>query len=57
MTINYRESNSLFGSSGILISNKSPLRGQELATRKITNLVAKIKLGKFNVLELGNIDA
>ena len=57
MTINYRESYNIFGCSGILFNHESPLRGQEFVTRKITNSVAKIKLGKLDVLELGNMDA
>lgn len=57
MTINYRESYGIFGSSGILFNHESPLRGQEFVTRKITDSVAKIKLGKLGVLELGNLDA
>lgn len=57
MTINYRESYDIFGTSGILFNHESPLRGQEFVTRKITNTVAKIKLGQQDVLELGNIDA
>jgi len=57
MTINYRESYGIFGSSGILFNHESPLRGREFVTRKITDSVAKIKLGKLDVLELGNIDA
>jgi GDPmannose 4,6-dehydratase len=57
MTINYRESYDIFGSSGILFNHESPLRGQEFVTRKITDSVAKIKLGKRDVLELGNLDA
>ncbi|NVK01957.1 MAG: GDP-mannose 4,6-dehydratase [Oceanospirillaceae bacterium] len=57
MTINYRESYGIFGSSGILFNHESPLRGQEFVTRKITDSVAKIKLGKQDVLELGNMDA
>ncbi|MFJ1269607.1 GDP-mannose 4,6-dehydratase [Legionella lytica] len=56
-TINYRESYNIFGCSGILFNHESPLRGQEFVTRKITDAVAKIHLGKLNVLELGNIDA
>ena len=56
-TINYRESYNIFGCSGILFNHESPLRGQEFVTRKITDAVAKICLGKLNVLELGNIDA
>lgn len=57
MTINYRESYNIFGSSGILFNHESPLRGLEFVTRKITDGMAKIKLGKSEVLELGNIDA
>ena len=57
MTINYRESYGIFGASGILFNHESPLRGQEFVTRKITDSMAKIKLGKLDVLELGNIDA
>lgn len=57
MAINYRESYGIFATSGILFNHESPLRGQEFVTRKITDSVAKIKLGKLDVLELGNIDA
>ena len=57
MTVNYRESYDIFGSSGILFNHESPLRGREFVTRKITDGVAKIKLGKLEVLELGNLDA
>jgi len=57
MTINYRESYNIFATSGILFNHESPLRGREFVTRKITDSVAKIKLGKLPVLELGNIDA
>jgi len=57
MTINYRESYNIFGSSGILFNHESPLRGREFVTRKITDSIAKIKLGKLDVLELGNLDA
>lgn len=57
MTINYRESYGIFGSSGILFNHESPLRGLEFVTRKITNAVAQIFLGKEMVLELGNMDA
>jgi GDPmannose 4,6-dehydratase len=56
-TVNYRESYGLFGSSGILFNHESPLRGREFVTRKVTDSVAKIKLGKLDVLELGNLDA
>jgi GDPmannose 4,6-dehydratase len=57
MTVNYRESYGIFGSSGILFNHESPLRGREFVTRKITDTLAKIKLGKQSVLELGNLDA
>lgn len=56
-TINYRESYGIFGVSGILFNHESPLRGLEFVTRKITDGVARIKLGKREVLELGNLDA
>lgn len=57
MTVNYRESYDIFAASGILFNHESPLRGREFVTRKITDSVAKIKLGKLDVLELGNLDA
>ena len=57
MTINYRESYDIFGASGILFNHESPLRGREFVTRKITDTMAKIKLGQQEVLELGNLDA
>jgi len=57
MTINYRESYGIFGASGILFNHESPLRGLEFVTRKITDAAAKIKLGKLECLELGNLDA
>jgi GDPmannose 4,6-dehydratase len=57
MTVNYRESYGIFGSSGILFNHESPLRGREFVTRKITDSVAKIKLGQLDCLELGNLDA
>jgi len=57
MTVNYRESYDIFGCSGILFNHESPLRGREFVTRKITDSVAKIKLGKLDYLELGNLDA
>jgi GDPmannose 4,6-dehydratase len=57
MTINYRESYDIFGCSGILFNHESPLRGREFVTRKITDSVAKIRLGKLDCLELGNLDA
>ena len=57
MTINYRESYDIFGTSGILFNHESPLRGQEFVTRKITDTVAKIVQGKQKRLSLGNMDA
>lgn len=57
MTINYRESYDIFATSGILFNHESPLRGREFVTRKITDGVARIKLGKQERLELGNLDA
>lgn len=57
MTINYRESYGIFGCSGILFNHESPLRGHEFVTRKITDSVAKIKLGTLDCLRLGNVDS
>lgn len=57
ITVNYRESYGIFGCSGILFNHESPLRGREFVTRKITDTVAKIKLGRTDRLELGNLDA
>ena len=57
MVVNYRESYNIFATSGILFNHESPLRGLEFVTRKITDGVAKIKLGKLDTLELGNLDA
>lgn len=57
ITVNYRESYDIFGCSGILFNHESPLRGREFVTRKITDSFANIKLGKLDVLELGNLDA
>lgn len=56
-TVNYRESFDVFGASGILFNHESPLRGREFVTRKITDAVARIKLGQQEGLELGNLDA
>jgi len=56
-TVNYRESYDIFATSGILFNHESPLRGREFVTRKITDAVAKIKLGKQPLLELGNLSA
>lgn len=57
LTVNYRESFGVHASSGILFNHESPLRGIEFVTRKVTDAVAKIKLGKQQELRLGNIDA
>jgi GDPmannose 4,6-dehydratase len=57
MTVNYRESFGLHASSGILFNHESPLRGIEFVTRKITDGVARIKLGVAKKLMLGNLDA
>jgi GDPmannose 4,6-dehydratase len=57
ITVNYRESFGLHASSGILFNHESPLRGIEFVTRKITDSVARIKLGLKNSLALGNLDA
>ena len=57
MTVNYRESFKMHASSGILFNHESPLRGLEFVTRKVTDAVARIKLGKQKELRLGNIDA
>ena len=57
MTVNYRESFGLHASSGILFNHESPLRGLEFVTRKITDGVARIKLGLANTLTLGNLNA
>lgn len=57
ITVNYRESFGLHASSGILFNHESPLRGIEFVTRKVTDGVARIKLGLSQELRLGNIDA
>ncbi|GAC1427360.1 MAG: GDP-mannose 4,6-dehydratase [Candidatus Velthaea sp.] len=57
ITVNYRESYDLFASSGILFNHESPRRGKEFVTRKITDGVARIKLGIASELRLGNLDA
>lgn len=57
ITINYRESFGLHASSGILFNHESPLRGLEFVTRKVTDSVARIKLGLATELRLGNIEA
>jgi len=56
ITLNYRESYGMFACSGILFNHESPRRGIEFVTRKITNAVAKIKLGKQDKLELGSLE-
>jgi GDPmannose 4,6-dehydratase len=57
ITVNYRESFGMHASSGILFNHESPLRGIEFVTRKVTDAVARIKLGKQTELRLGNIDS
>jgi GDPmannose 4,6-dehydratase len=57
ITVNYRESYGLFAASGILFNHESPRRGREFVTRKITDGVARIKLGLAKELRLGNLDA
>jgi len=57
ITVNYRESYDLFACSGILFNHESPWRGKEFVTRKITDAVARIKLGVQDKLRLGNLDA
>jgi GDPmannose 4,6-dehydratase len=57
MTVNYRESFGLHASNGILFNHESPVRGIEFVTRKVTDGVARIKLGQQKELRLGNIDA
>jgi len=57
ITVNYRESYDLFAVSGILFNHESPRRGREFVTRKITESVARIKLGLDDELKLGNVEA
>jgi GDPmannose 4,6-dehydratase len=57
ITVNYRESYDLFAVSGILFNHESPRRGLEFVTRKVTDGVARIKLGLASTLPLGNLDA
>jgi GDPmannose 4,6-dehydratase len=57
MTINFRESYSLYACSGILFNHESPLRGREFVTRKVTDAVARIKLGLADSVTLGNLDS
>jgi GDPmannose 4,6-dehydratase len=57
ITVNYRESYGMFACSGILFNHESPLRGKEFVTRKVSDAVARIKLGLQDKLKLGNLDA
>jgi len=57
ITVNYRESYNMYAVSGILFNHESPRRGMEFVTRKVTDAVARIKLGLANELRLGNLDA
>jgi GDPmannose 4,6-dehydratase len=57
ITLNYRESYDMFACSGILFNHESPRRGLEFVTRKISNAVARISLGKQDKIQLGNLDA
>ena len=57
ITVNYRESYNLFAVSGMLFNHESPRRGLEFVTRKVTDAVARIKLGRTDTLSIGNLDA
>lgn len=57
ITVNYRESFNMFACSGILFNHESPRRGLEFVTRKVTDAVARIKLGLQNELRMGNLDS
>ena len=57
ITVNYRESYDMYAVSGILFNHESPRRGLEFVTRKVSDAVARIKLGKINELRLGNLDS
>jgi len=57
ITVNYRESYGMYACSGIMFNHESPRRGLEFASRKVTNTVARIKLGKEKELRMGNLDA
>jgi GDPmannose 4,6-dehydratase len=57
ITVNYRESYGMYAASGILFNHESPRRGLEFVTRKVSDAVARIKLGKANELRLGNLDS
>src|SRR4249920_2081505 len=57
ITVNYRESYNLYAVSGMLFNHESPRRGMEFVTRKVTDGVARIKLGRSDTLKIGNLDA
>jgi GDPmannose 4,6-dehydratase len=57
ITVNFRESYGMFCANGILFNHESPIRGKEFVTRKITDGVARIKLGLSNEIRLGNIES
>src|SRR5437667_12138625 len=57
ITVNYRESYGIYACSGILFNHESPRRGREFVTRKVTDGVARIKLGMEKELRLGNLEA
>ena len=57
ITKNYRETYGIFACSGIMFNHESPLRGEEFVTRKITKHLSEIKVGKRNILELGNLNS
>lgn len=57
ITVNYRESNNMFCSNGILFNHESPIRGKEFVSRKITDAVARIKLGLAKEVRLGNLES
>jgi GDPmannose 4,6-dehydratase len=57
MTVNYREAHGIFGVSGICFNHESPLRGREFVTRKVTDAVARVRAGKLDALDIGNLDA
>src|SRR5207247_3559060 len=56
-TVNYRESYNLFAVSGMLFNHESPRRGLEFVTRKVSDAVARIKLGMIDRMPIGNLDA
>jgi len=57
MTVNYREAHGIYGVSGICFNHESPLRGREFVTRKVTDAAARIRAGKLDALDIGNLDA